>query len=90
MSIKNTIEDLVNQEIDTVLSMYPDCCSCDKCKDDIMAIALNNISPKYVSTRKGDLFARIASMTPSYKVFISQEIAKAIQIVHQMPRHEED
>ncbi|EJU28364.1 late competence development protein ComFB [Selenomonas sp. CM52] len=52
-----------------------------------MALALNHLPPKYVSTHKGDLFARIATMDPVDKAFIIQEIAKAIQIVHKMPRH---
>ncbi len=52
-----------------------------------MALALNHLPPKYVSTHKGDLFARIAAMDPVDKAFIIQEIAKAIQIVRKMPRH---
>ena len=87
MPIRNTMEEFVQQNIDAVLRMYPDCCSCEKCKEDIMALALNHLPPKYVSTHKGDLFARIATMDPVDKAFIIQGIAKAIQIVHKMPRH---
>ncbi|MGP1407079.1 late competence development ComFB family protein [Selenomonas sp.] len=87
MPIKNTMEEFVKHNLDTILRMYPDCCSCDKCREDIMALALNHLPPKYVSTDKGDLFARISSMDPVDKAFISQEIAKAIQIVHEVPRH---
>lgn len=87
MPIKNTMEEFVKQNIDAVLRMCSDCCSCEKCKEDIMALALNHLPPKYVSTHKGDLFARIAAMDPVDKAFIIQEIAKAIQIVHKVPRH---
>ena len=87
MPIKNTMEEFVKHNLDTILRMYPDCCSCDKCREDIMALALNHLPPQYVSTDKGDLFARISSMDPVDKAFISQEIAKAIQIGHEVPRH---
>ena len=87
MPIKNTMEEFVKQNIDDVLRMCPDCCTCEKCKEDIMALALNHLPPKYVSTHKGDLLARIAAMDPVDKAFIIQEIAKAIQIVRKMPRH---
>jgi len=30
------------------------CCPCEKCRDDVMAIALNNLPFRYVSTDLGD------------------------------------
>ena len=87
MPIKNTMEEFVRQSMDEVFRMYPESCACEKCREDIMALALNHLPPKYVSTHRGDIFARISTMDPVDKAFIIQEIAKAIQIVNQSPRH---
>ena len=87
MAIKNVMEDFVEENIKDVLRMYPECCRCDICRDDIMSIALNHLQPKYVSTEKGGVFAKLASLDPMEKVIIIQEIAKAVQIVAKGPRH---
>lgn len=90
MAIKNVMEDFVGQNLKAVLRMYPECCRCDVCRDDIMSIALNHLPPKYVSTEKGGVFAKLASLDPMEKVILVQEIAKGVQIVSKEPRHPEE
>ena len=87
MAIKNIMEDFVEENMKGGLRMYPECCRCDICRDDIMSIALNHLTPKYVSTEKGGVFAKLASLDPMEKVVIIQEIAKGVQIVAKDPRH---
>ncbi|BEU87767.1 hypothetical protein TAMA11512_12310 [Selenomonas sp. TAMA-11512] len=90
MPIKNVMEDFVEGNMKDVLHMYPECCRCHACRDDIMSIALNHLEPKYVSTEKGGVFAKLVALDPMEKVVIIQEIAKAVQIVAKSPRHPEE
>ncbi|MDD4571266.1 MAG: late competence development ComFB family protein [Clostridia bacterium] len=43
----NTTETLVLEKLDAVLNRF-NCCKCDRCKKDIVALALNKLPPKYM------------------------------------------
>ena len=88
MELKNYMEDFVLQKLDGVLKLYPDCCDCPQCRRDIAILALNHLPPKYVSTDKGGIFARVEQMSINYDIEILEQIAKAIEIVSEHPRHE--
>ena len=51
-------------------------------------LALNHLPPKYISSYKGDVYARLDGMEVQYEVEVIQAIAKAIKIVHENPRHD--
>ncbi len=87
MELKNYMENLVLENIDGVLEKYPDCCKCEQCRQDIAMLALNHLPPRYFSTDKGSVFAKLSSMKWDDKVKIVEEIAKAIEIVKNSPRH---
>jgi len=88
MEFKNYMEVVVEQKLDEVLSEYPDCCKCDTCKLDIAVLALNNLKPKYISTDKGQLFARIQGMDSQSEIEVIHQIAAAAEKVSQNPHHE--
>ncbi len=67
-----------------------DGCKCEDCRSDIMAITLNNIKPKYVSSTKGEVFSRAEEYNITKEVEIISELTKAIQIVNKNPRHDSD
>lgn len=50
--IKNLMEDEVFLSIKKISKPMDDLCKCEKCKNDIAAIALNNLTPKHVVTEK--------------------------------------
>lgn len=87
MQIKNNMERFVQDHLDQVLKLYPDCCSCDQCRRDIAALALNHLPPKYTSSKMGDIYTRLDSYSGQEKAEIIKEIAKAVQIVSGNPRH---
>ena len=87
MELKNQTEIYVLQTLDSVLEKYPACCKCDQCRQDIAIIALNHLKPKYVSTDKGSVFAKLDAMSLEMKINIVEEIAKAVEIVQKNPRH---
>ena len=87
MEFKNYMEVIVENKLDEIMSQYPNCCKCDSCRMDIAVLALNNLKPKYVSTVKGQIFARIDSMNAQYEVEVIRQIANAIEKVALHPRH---
>jgi len=60
MALVNIMETIVKQRLDEILE-HTDCCKCNQCYMDTMAIALNYCKPKYVNTLKGELLVKISS-----------------------------
>lgn len=87
MTLKNNMEFFVQERLDRVLKQYPNACRCEKCRMDIIILALNNLPGKYVNTRKGDLYTRLDSYEQVNDMKIVQEIARAIEVVSKNPRH---
>ena len=85
----NANEEIVKQRMPELLKEY-DCCKCEKCVCDMMAIAVNNIRPAYVNTAEGMLFKRINSMLPQKTADIDIEILKAINLVSAHPKHTDE
>jgi competence protein ComFB len=85
--IKNYMEDCVSDMLDQVLNDI-NVCACEKCKYDILAIALNSLPPKYVVTRKGQLYTKLSSLQQQFDVDIIAAITKASVIVARNPRHQ--
>ena len=90
MELHNQMETLVLENLDSVLAQYPDCCTCERCRQDIAIIALNRLPPKYFSSQKGSVFAKLGALSMEGKIAIVEEIAKAIEIVERNPRHGEE
>ncbi|MBR1553749.1 MAG: late competence development ComFB family protein [Schwartzia sp.] len=84
------MEMLVLDKLDTVLAQYPDCCKCDRCRQDIAILALNHLPPRYISSAKGSVFMKVNSMTTENSIEVIEQIAKAVEIVQKNPRHEEN
>lgn len=86
MAVSNIMEELVRQKLDEMLKDI-DCCKCEKCYGDMLAIALNICVPKYVNTQKGELMVKIDETKTQNLVDISSSVCKAIQIVKNNPKH---
>lgn len=87
MALVNVMEKMVDLKIEEHISKSK-CCSCEQCVEDIKAIALNNLPPKYVSTQKGELFSRLDSiMVKQHNVDIDIAVLNAIEFVSTHPHH---
>ncbi len=84
--VVNVNEDITRRRLEELLNNY-DCCKCEKCMGDMMAIVLNNLKPAYVNTNKGILFKRVNSMLPQSATDLDIEILKAITLVSANPKH---
>jgi len=84
MAVINVMESVVRERLDILLRDV-DCCKCDKCLDDMMAIALNALKPKYVNSHKGELFSRLDTTKYQNTIDIDVAVTKAINIVSSKP-----
>jgi competence protein ComFB len=87
MEIRNFMEDMVKNVLDELLEGKEDICKCEKCRLDIMAIALNNIKPKYVVTVKGRVYAKLSELEVQFRADVIRELAKAFNMVKGKPQH---
>ncbi|WP_027407011.1 late competence development ComFB family protein [Anaerovibrio sp. RM50] len=87
MVLKNYMEDCVLDKLNELIPQYPGRCFCENCMIDIANLALNHLPPKYVSTEKGQVFARVECFSRQSEVEIVKQIAAAIEKVETHPRH---
>lgn len=85
--LKNYMEEVVWQTLEKLLAERPEVCSCEKCRLDMAAIALNKLPPRYTVTEKGKVFAKAAQLECQFKTDILMAVLKAIEIVGKNPRH---
>lgn len=87
LELRNHMEDVVAQLLDNMLPKV-DTCSCEICKKDIIAYALNHLPPKYVVTNKGELFYRLSEFTQQFEIDVQIALTEAIKVISKNPRHE--
>ncbi|MGN0649379.1 MAG: late competence development ComFB family protein [Oscillospiraceae bacterium] len=86
MALINMMEGFVDETLESMLKSE-NCCKCERCKEDMKAIALNALPAKYVSTHNGELFSKLDSTIRQNSVDITIAIANAIACVSSRPTH---
>lgn len=86
LKLINFSEILVRERIDEMLAKN-EVCDCQQCRLDIMAIALNNLPPRYIVSEQGEVFSKANSFTIQTTVDIVGAIQDAIEKVSRKPRH---
>ena len=84
--MKNHMEIVVEQLADKYMA-ETDMCRCERCKFDVMALALNRLPAAYVVTERGELFASIDASYLQNQVDADVAVLAAIAIVKEKPRH---
>ncbi|WP_130807152.1 late competence development ComFB family protein [Senegalia massiliensis] len=88
MILYNFMEAEAKYHLKEVLNKYPNACKCEECKNDILAIALNNLPPKYISRSIGEVSSKLNSqLEGQFPADILRELTKAAEIVTRNPRH---
>lgn len=88
MQVKNYMEDLVFERLNEVLEKYKNICTCEKCRYDIAALALNFLPPRYFVTSQGETYARTKSLEQQFNIDILTAISHAVKIVTSHPHHD--
>ena len=81
----NITEKLVLKKLNATLKRV-NCCRCDRCKKDIIAITLNNLKPLYIVATKDEIDQKIDNMKDLGSK-VTTEVIKAILVVRKNPRH---
>lgn len=81
----NITENLVLSKLDATLKKM-NCCRCDRCKEDIVAIALNSLKPMYVVGTKDTINKKIQDSKDNSSE-VTTEVLKAVLVVRKNPRH---
>ena len=79
----NLREQSVADRLDEVFSKF-NCCRCDKCRCDVAALALNNLSPQYVVASPDDIPTLLKECSSND---ISAALVKAVLFVKGHPKH---
>jgi len=87
MKIQNYMEDVVQDELELLLSERDDICKCQKCRFDMMVWALNRLPPKYVITDRGRLYTKLKEQEVQFKADVVKELTKAILCISKNPQH---
>lgn len=83
--IKNYMETVVDHLLPTVLASI---CTCERCQEDIKAIALNGLKPLYVVTDKGEVYTKVNEFVIQFRTDAISQLAKAAEIVVNNPSHD--
>lgn len=84
---KNYMEDVVDHLLPSVLEKYKNTCKCDRCIEDIKALALNQLPPLYTVTNQGIAYAKSNELSRQFQINVIQKIVEAIEIVRKNTRH---
>ncbi|MDE6314691.1 MAG: late competence development ComFB family protein [Lachnospiraceae bacterium] len=85
--VRNIMEDIVAQKLDSVIDSLG-CCTCEKCRADIMAYVLNHVTPRYVASEKGELFSKVQELNQNNNTDIVMKIVSAAEIIKERPKHD--
>ena len=90
MALFNMMEEFVEEAMDSLIE-ESGCCNCYKCREDIKCIALNSLPAKYVSTRKGELFSKLAQTARlQHTIDVNLACINAIELVKNNPHHDKE
>lgn len=86
MQVHNLMEDIVKSCLKDLISHRADLADCgENSQADIMAIVLNALPPKYVSTDKGEMFAK-TQLRAQVETDVYRELSLAIDKVMKYTR----
>lgn len=91
MGLVNVTEVLVQSIFtDEFLRGYTMPCGCSQCKDDILAIALNRLPSRYVSTDRGETYVKAQFFNQQLHSDVVRELTLAAEMVASRPNHQQD
>ncbi len=89
MQVRNYMEVMVWEQLDSILERQQNTCDCLRCRYDIAALALNSLPPRYVVTEQGETFTKIHSLEQQFSIDILTAITNAIAVVNRKPHHDQ-
>jgi len=87
MQVKNLMEEIVWSNVDRIIDQHKMVCGCERCKYDIVALALNYLPPRYFVSHKGETYSRVKSLEQQFQVDVVTAVSNAVKIVNSDPHH---
>lgn len=85
-SYHNIMEDVALRYLDGVMEADGGCC-CAACRADVLAYALNHLTPHYVVSDKGRMMVQLNSYDSQFRTDVVSALSQARQVVRAHPRH---
>lgn len=82
----NMMETFVEETLQLIAPEL-DCCTCEQCRNDIAALALNRLPPRYVVTEAGGAISKADTMRIQHLTDVRTALIQAAQAVKEHPRH---
>ncbi len=82
----NIAQSIVEAKVDNFIRIT-ETCNCERCRLDVMALALTNLPPKYVVTKNTELIPRLGMYEQKNSAEISAQILNACITVKARPHH---
>ncbi|MCL1805100.1 MAG: late competence development ComFB family protein [Clostridiales bacterium] len=86
MSLHNSMEEIVFEKTKSIISKM-NMCQCEKCFWDVCSLVLNQLPPKYVTSTKGKLMAKLPSMSHKKDADLTILITQCAKMVQEKPMH---
>lgn len=87
MALINAVEAIVSNLYEEFQKSYDIKCGCQHCKEDILALVLNRIPPKYTSSEKGQLYIKTLYLNPQLQSDVMRELMRAALVVEHKQHH---
>lgn len=88
MGVVNVMERVVTEVMQQQWENLNMPCSCSICQDDVLALTLNRIPPRYASNNKGVLIIQVSMTDEQMTVDVLRELARAAATVSRKLSHE--
>ena len=87
----NVMEEVVTTLVNVTM-MSPDYqtfCHCQKCRNDIIALCLNNLPTHYVTREQGRIYVFEQLNREENRKWMNMKIIQAIHVVGKYPKHDQ-
>lgn len=85
--MKNFSEEVIIEVFDEIRGANPDFCNCEKCRRDVVAIALTKMKGRYAASPQGEIFARVEQSDRQVRADALLAVMEALETVSKRPRH---
>ena len=82
----NVTQALVEDKTEKYMKMFG-MCTCNRCRIDVIALALSNLPAKYVVARPKDMIPRLSMYESKYSAAVITQVMKACKKVIDLPHH---
>jgi competence protein ComFB len=84
--VTNVTMEVVQREYKSLRDAFPKFCGCETCRSDVLVLALNHVSPHYVSTRQGEILTELSLGSDQEKAKLDVALLEGFRKVALAPR----